>query len=146
MVCGGYLEGKPCVNYSFCHCQSLWKIFALEDEQVPCNPGDDLRLLNDAPPFAGGSHHLRGRYYRDKCPQLESVISRAAARSFASNPNVAAGFIMLFFHDCFINVSCLSMRLSVSIFFKSLLSLTNGNCCRVVMRRFSWIPHPQVSL
>ncbi|GMN30721.1 hypothetical protein TIFTF001_046446 [Ficus carica] len=36
-------------------------------------------------------------------PQVESVISRAAARSFASNPKFAAVFIRLFFHDCFIN-------------------------------------------
>lgn len=52
--------------------------------------------------FAGGAHRLRAKYYRDKCPQVETVIARTVALAFARNPNVAAGLIRLFFHDCFI--------------------------------------------
>ena len=65
-----------------------------------------LFLVLPSKAFAN-SRRLHVRYYSNKCPQAEFVVARAIARAFVKDPTVAASFIRILFHDCFVTVlSC----------------------------------------
>ncbi|GMY33309.1 putative Peroxidase 48 [Fagus crenata] len=45
---------------------------------------------------------LRYDFYRENCPQAESIVRTSMARLYSQHSNVSAALLRLFFHDCFI--------------------------------------------
>lgn len=45
---------------------------------------------------------LQVGFYSTRCPQAEFVVAHHVAMAFARDHSIAAGFLRLFFHDCFV--------------------------------------------
>lgn len=56
-------------------------------------------------------------FYDSSCPQAESVVRAVVAKHFHADHSIAAAFLRLYFHDCFVRVSIrmLSMYLSFTL-------------------------------
>ncbi|XP_062099001.1 peroxidase 16-like [Humulus lupulus] len=64
-----------------------------------------LLLLLSSPSTTGTSHphtHLRKDYYKDSCPNVESLVRAAVKEKFQRIITTAPATLRLFFHDCFI--------------------------------------------
>lgn len=48
---------------------------------------------------------LRVGFYENSCPQAEQIVAEVVSEAYRKDPGVAAGFLRIFFHDCFVNVS-----------------------------------------
>lgn len=58
----------------------------------------------EAPPSGNWSSVLEYDYYRETCPDAESIIRAKVHQLFKINPAVAPALLRLAFHDCFIQV------------------------------------------
>ena len=47
---------------------------------------------------------LSDAFYKDSCPQVESIINDTLTRTLIANISQAAGLLRLAFHDCFVQV------------------------------------------
>lgn len=62
---------------------------------------------------AGCNPQLRVDYYRNTCPNVESIVRSAVEKKLQQTFVTAPATLRLFFHDCFVRVSVLI----ISIFF-----------------------------
>ncbi|KAL7196906.1 hypothetical protein ACSBR1_036841 [Camellia fascicularis] len=46
---------------------------------------------------------LRVGFYGDTCPQVEQIVNEVVTKAYKKDPGVVAGFLRLFFHDCFVH-------------------------------------------
>ena len=53
---------------------------------------------------ASSPSDLSDAFYKDSCPQVESIINDTLTRTLAANISQAAGLLRLAFHDCFVQV------------------------------------------
>lgn len=51
-----------------------------------------------------GKGGLRERFYEQSCPDAEKIVNATIHKHFLKDPTYAAGFVRLFFHDCFVTV------------------------------------------
>ncbi|KAF7125082.1 hypothetical protein RHSIM_Rhsim12G0112200 [Rhododendron simsii] len=42
-------------------------------------------------------------FYENSCPQAEQIVAEVVSEAYRKDPGVAAGFLRIFFHDCFVN-------------------------------------------
>ncbi|KAL8532697.1 hypothetical protein ACS0TY_009056 [Phlomoides rotata] len=52
--------------------------------------------------LGGGNGGLREEFYEQSCPQAEKIVNKTIQKHFRKDPSLAAGFVRLFFHDCFV--------------------------------------------
>ena len=52
---------------------------------------------------------LQVGFYSSTCPQVEPTVQAVVRDAVASDPNMAAVLLRLHFHDCFVEVSDLSI-------------------------------------
>lgn len=52
--------------------------------------------------------HLHLGYYAKTCPRAEKIISEFVYKSVPKVPTLAAAFIRMHFHDCFVRVGGIS--------------------------------------
>lgn len=52
-----------------------------------------------------GDDELRVGFYDYSCPQAENIIEDVVKAAIYNDPGIAAAFVRLYFHDCFVNVS-----------------------------------------
>ncbi|KAG5522090.1 hypothetical protein RHGRI_034329 [Rhododendron griersonianum] len=50
-----------------------------------------------------GPQGLRVGFYEKSCPQAEQIVAEVVSEAYRKDPGVAAGFLRIFFHDCFVN-------------------------------------------
>ncbi|KAL1556737.1 peroxidase [Salvia divinorum] len=50
-------------------------------------------------PARGG---LREMFYKQSCPEAEKIVNQTIHKHFQIDPTYAAGFVRLFFHDCYV--------------------------------------------
>lgn len=43
-------------------------------------------------------------YYKKTCPKVESIVKKETARIISAAPTLAAPFLRMHFHDCFVRV------------------------------------------
>lgn len=61
-------------------------------------------------------HHANGEglevgYYKEKCPNLESIVKEVVYGVIHEDPTLAASLMRIHFHDCFVRVSpCIIRR------------------------------------
>ncbi|CAI0431314.1 unnamed protein product [Linum tenue] len=64
--------------------------------------------------FVGsGSAQLNTNFYSKSCPQLQETIYRVVEAAVRREARMGASLLRLFFHDCFVNVSCAHIFLSI---------------------------------
>lgn len=49
---------------------------------------------------------LTTNFYSTSCPNLLSTVKSGVKSAVSSQPRMGASILRLFFHDCFVNVSC----------------------------------------
>lgn len=74
-------------------------------------------LLNGA-----RGQNLQVGFYGLTCPTAEAIVTNTVQQAFLLDNTITAGLVRLLFHDCFVNVSLLSVAPSAS------LSLSTVNC------------------
>lgn len=55
--------------------------------------------------MAKGKEALRVGYYTHTCPQAEKIVHDIVAKRSQYKADLPAGFVRIFFHDCFVSVS-----------------------------------------
>ncbi|KAI8528208.1 hypothetical protein RHMOL_Rhmol12G0132700 [Rhododendron molle] len=50
-----------------------------------------------------GPKGLRMGFYENSCPRAEEIVAEVVSDAYRKDPGIAAGFLRLFFHDCFVN-------------------------------------------
>jgi peroxidase len=48
---------------------------------------------------------LQYDFYKSSCPKAEEAVRNATQKIISNDPTMAAAFVRLFFHDCFVRVT-----------------------------------------
>ena len=52
---------------------------------------------------------LSANFYAKTCPNLQTIVRNEMIKVIRNEPRMGASILRLFFHDCFVNVSLISM-------------------------------------
>ena len=56
-----------------------------------------------------GQDKLSPHYYKSTCPKVLSIVESVVASAIKKEPRMGASLLRLHFHDCFVNVSMVSL-------------------------------------
>lgn len=68
---------------------------------------------------------LRPHYYSESCPKAEAVVRHVMKKALNREPRSLASVMRFQFHDCFVNVSELYIKITILRFLISFSSTTN---------------------
>lgn len=71
-----------------------------------------LLLLIASGAFLKADGQLSPKYYSSTCPKALSIVQKAVIAAIKKEARIGASLLRLHFHDCFVNVSIYSFRIT----------------------------------